>query len=207
MPNGFTRQNFSQKNLVGFTLLELLIVIGILAILSTTMIMVINPAEMLRRARDSQRISDLNTLKSAIALYLTDVSNPNIGTPTYSYTHMTTGTVNCYTTSSATTSQAITGTGWIPIKFSDISAGSPIEKEPIDPNPVYGGASNRFYVYTPFSDNTFELAANMESTAYSSGGSSDVESKDGGYTTSAYEIGTKLSSTTLNVAGCFGTNP
>ena len=63
----------------GFTLLELLIVIGILAILSTTMLLVINPAEMLRKARDSQRISDLNTLKTAIGFYLLNVSSPSIG--------------------------------------------------------------------------------------------------------------------------------
>ncbi len=202
MPNGFTRQNFSQKNLVGFTLLELLIVIGILAILSTTMIMVINPAEMLRRARDSQRISDLNTLKSAIALYLTDVSNPNIGTPTYSYTHMTTGTVNCYTTSSATTSQAITGTGWIPIKFSDISAGSPIEKEPIDPNPSNTSPNYYYYTYLVGSGSGFKLMANMESNYYTTG-TNNVEGTDGGKWTQLYEVGTDLSIGTVG-SNCYG---
>ncbi len=54
----------------GFTLLELLIVIGILAILAAVTILVINPAELLKRARDSSRISDLNTLKTVIGLAL-----------------------------------------------------------------------------------------------------------------------------------------
>ncbi|MDD3548682.1 MAG: type II secretion system protein, partial [Candidatus Pacebacteria bacterium] len=67
------------KHKKGFTLLELLIVIGILAILSTTMVLVINPAELLRRSRDSQRISDLNTLKTAIGYYITNVSTPYLG--------------------------------------------------------------------------------------------------------------------------------
>ena len=53
----------------GFTLLELLIVIGILAILATVLIAVINPAELLRRARDTQRLSDLDALRSAISLF------------------------------------------------------------------------------------------------------------------------------------------
>src|SRR5680860_471628 len=69
----------------GFTLLELLIVIGILAILSTTVILVINPAELLKKARDSQRISDLSTVKTAIAYYITEAADPSIGSAAYSY--------------------------------------------------------------------------------------------------------------------------
>src|SRR3989344_7632899 len=58
----------------GFTLLELIIVIAILAILSVAVILVINPAETLARARDSQRLSDLAAVKSAIGLYLAEVT-------------------------------------------------------------------------------------------------------------------------------------
>ena len=58
------------KTKKGFTLLELLIVIGILSILSTTVVLVINPAQLLKKARDAQRISDLNTVKTAIAYIL-----------------------------------------------------------------------------------------------------------------------------------------
>jgi prepilin-type N-terminal cleavage/methylation domain-containing protein len=60
----------------GFTLLELLIVITIIAILSVSLVLVINPAETLKKSRDSQRISDLNTLKSAIGIYSTSTSTP-----------------------------------------------------------------------------------------------------------------------------------
>ncbi len=199
MPNGFTRQNFSQKNLVGFTLLELLIVIGILAILSTTMIMVINPAEMLKRARDSQRMSDLATLKSAIALYLADVSTPSIGTVGTSYSHVS--GVACATTSASSSSQAITGSGWIPINFNSISGGSPIDKEPIDPNPTASNVSPYlYYTYIVGNNNTFKLAANMESTSYAS-----TEGTDGGKWNTVYEVGTDL---TLGIsapaANCYG---
>ena len=68
----------------GFTLLELLIVIGILAILATVIIVAINPAELLRRARDSQRLSDLASITSAISFYLTEASSPTLGTATTS---------------------------------------------------------------------------------------------------------------------------
>ncbi len=63
----------------GFTLLELLIVVGIIAILSVALIIVLNPAETLRKARDSSRISDLNTLKTALGLYMTSTSTPFLG--------------------------------------------------------------------------------------------------------------------------------
>ncbi len=50
----------------GFTLLELLIVIGILATLAVVAIMTINPGDLLKRGRDTTRLSDLATLHRAI---------------------------------------------------------------------------------------------------------------------------------------------
>lgn len=66
------------KNKKGFTLLELLIVIAIIAILSVILIVVLDPAETLKKARDSQRISDLNSLKTAFGIYLTSTSTPDL---------------------------------------------------------------------------------------------------------------------------------
>jgi prepilin-type N-terminal cleavage/methylation domain-containing protein len=186
----------------GFTLLELLIVIGILAILSTTMVLVINPAEMLKKARDSQRISDLNTVKTAIAMYLTDVSSASLTTGSYAYNHsgvtIPAGPCGGVTFSHASTSQAITGIGWIPINFASIAGGSPIGAEPIDPNPATG----RYYVAILNGTNsTFELIGNMESIAYSSEGPNDVESKDGGNIIDYYEVGTSMIASTS--IGCY----
>ena len=69
-----------KNNKRGFTLLELLIVIGILAILATVAILAINPGELLKRSRDSSRISDLATIKTAIAIAITDNPNLSLGT-------------------------------------------------------------------------------------------------------------------------------
>ena len=44
----------------GFTLIELLVVIAILAVLATAVVLVLNPAELLKQGRDSTRISDLS---------------------------------------------------------------------------------------------------------------------------------------------------
>ncbi len=63
----------------GFTLLELLIVIAILAVLSVALVLVLNPAETLKKSRDAQRISDLSTIKTAIGLYLTSTATPYLG--------------------------------------------------------------------------------------------------------------------------------
>ncbi len=186
----------------GFTLLELLIVIGILAVLSTTMVLVINPAEMLRRARDSQRISDLNTIKSALAFYLTEAASPDLdgssSTAMFVYKHPNitiTGT-SCGAKSSRneSTSQAVNGSGWIPVNLSDLTGGSPISGYPVDPNPY---TDKRYYIYLPDQNTyTFELLANMESTTYSA-----QEATDGGLLNDVYEVGTRMIATATT--GCY----
>ncbi len=65
----------ARKTGKGFTLLELLIVISVIAVLAVILVVVLNPVETLKKSRDSQRISDLNTLKSALGLYLTSKSS------------------------------------------------------------------------------------------------------------------------------------
>ena len=195
------------KTKKGFTLLELLIVIGILAILSTTVILVINPAELLKKARDSQRISDLSTIKTAIAYYVTEAASPSIGSDTYSYSVIAATTCATRTTTS-TALQLTDGTGWIPINFDSIAGGSPIASLPIDPSPTAltpASGKAHYYVYVTNASNfTFELLANMESTYYSNGGGGDVESTDGGAAGLAYlyEVGTELNIITASSATC-----
>jgi prepilin-type N-terminal cleavage/methylation domain-containing protein len=181
----------TQKN-KGFTLIELLVVIAIVAVLAVTVILTLNPAQLLRQARDSNRTQDLATLKSAMSLYLADVSSPSVGTSTLCYAHSSSTITVCTGrfsggTVTTSTSQSIAGTGWIPVNFTSISAGSPISALPIDPvnNATY------FYAYKPDATNlTFEVNADMESTKFAQSGSSDVESTDGGNASALYEVGT-----------------
>lgn len=53
----------------GFTLLELLIVMAILAILIATTIILINPARQLAKARDTQRETDIFAIVSLVMQY------------------------------------------------------------------------------------------------------------------------------------------
>jgi len=186
----------------GFTLLELLIVIGILAILSTTMILVINPAEMLKKARDSQRISDLSTLKTAIAYYITNTASPSIGSTSVTYSDV--ASVACFGTATGTHTFVTDGTGWVPINFDGIPGGSPIGSLPRDPNPE-ASTGNHYYAYGVASatNYTFKLVTNMESAYYSSSGTGDAETNDGGTNASLLEVGTGMALTISTTSNCF----
>jgi uncharacterized protein (TIGR02145 family)/prepilin-type N-terminal cleavage/methylation domain-containing protein len=70
----FKKQNLNK----GFTLLELLIVVGIIAITSVAIVLILNPAEALKKSRDTQRISDLNALKKVLGIYQVSTSYPKM---------------------------------------------------------------------------------------------------------------------------------
>ncbi|MCK9344629.1 MAG: type II secretion system GspH family protein [Candidatus Pacebacteria bacterium] len=156
--------NMKDKREGGFTLLELLIVISIIAILSVALVLVLNPAEALKKSRDAQRISDLSTMKTALGLYLTSTSSPRLdggtnaackATPTGAYVSgdivyyslVGAGTITDATIDGGNTSipdpinvavPALTdGNGWIPVNFDTLTGGSPISNLPVDPSNTF----------------------------------------------------------------------
>lgn len=59
----------------GFTLLEILLVVGIIAILAGIVIIAINPSKQLAQVRNTERKSDLKQLYNAITQYYIDNSS------------------------------------------------------------------------------------------------------------------------------------
>lgn len=208
----------------GFTLLELLIVIAILAILAAVAIFVLNPAQTLKEARDTQRIADLATLKTALALYLTKTtstiqfdgnSNNNCKNGTvpkvfYSYPSSTPGaaitdtsfdgaTISTSSQSGGTTYTLTDGTGWIPTNISGLLGGSPISDLPVDPTNTIGTLSD-----VTSTDLVYRFACDKNDTTFEinarleSTAFNTKMSTDGGNFSGLYEVGTKK--TILNSA-------
>ena len=159
----------------GFTLIELLVVIAIVAVLAVTLILTLNPAELLKQARDSNRISDLDTLNKALSLVQADIANPSFGTSATVYVSIPDSSTTCtnlglpslpagYTYGCAPTStlRNNNGTGWIPVNFTQISSGSPLSNLPVDP--VNSTSTGQYYTYVP--GGGWELTALMESDRY-----------------------------------------
>ncbi len=80
----------------GFTLVEVLLTIGILSILASIVIIAINPARQFENTRNAQRISDVYTIQNALHQYAAD--NDGTFPSTAATTELeicTTGAVSC----------------------------------------------------------------------------------------------------------------
>ncbi len=191
-----------------FTLIELLIVIAIIAVLAVVVVLTLNPAELLKQARDSNRLSDLQTLNKAISIYETDtLGQGSLGIASTTYVSIpdpnatTTAGTNCsgmglptlpsgwtYKCAASSTYRKVDGTGWIPVNFTQVSSGPPIGQLPVDPTNTT--STRLYYAYTP--GGSWELAAAMEAAKNKMGGAGDKVSADGGQNAGLYEIGSNL---------------
>lgn len=140
----------------GFTLVELLVVIAIIAILAGALFLVINPAELMKKGRDSKRMSELNELNKAIAATLA-----NSGTTTFALTNLAAST-----NSGTAGATAADGSGYV--TYTPIAtATAPMLKTfmpalPRDPKNATENTINYFYYYQ--SDGTlWEINAVLES--------------------------------------------
>ena len=199
--------NIKAKTKKGFTLIELLVVIAIIAILMVTVVITLNPGQLLAQSRDSNRLSDMATLRTALTLYTADVStSTTLGTSGTCYSYMANGvsTTTCpwFASANGAASNTVTATrgvnstsaGWIPVNFSAISSGAPFAQLPVDP---VNNSLSYFYSYAASGTALYKLAAKMESTKFKASGTADVVSTDGGSDNTTYEVGTGMGSNAL----------
>jgi prepilin-type N-terminal cleavage/methylation domain-containing protein len=194
-----------------FTLIELLVVIAIIAILAIVVVLVLSPGQLLAQARDSNRLSDLNSLQSALNYYVADASingAVSMGNPLTVYVSIpdlsATSTLGdqcqglglptlpasyTYHCSASSTARLVDGTGWVPVNMKTISNGPPIGALPIDP--ANTSSTRNYYTYTT-DGRQFEITASVESAKYKLGGPNDVVGNDGGTLATVLERGTKL---------------
>jgi prepilin-type N-terminal cleavage/methylation domain-containing protein len=190
--------SFRQKlNNKSFTLIELLIVIAILALLMSIIILTLNPAEMLKKTRDTKRISNLKSINNALGIFQATRPTASIGTANIVYISIPDSSSTCanlglpvlpgYTYQCSTTAnyKKTDGTGWIPVNFNNLDIGSPISSLPIDPTNT---TSTGLY-FTYVIGGSWELRALMEST------DQDQAISDGDTYPGLYSVGSTLNLT------------
>jgi prepilin-type N-terminal cleavage/methylation domain-containing protein len=189
------------SNQKGFTLIELLIVLAIIAILAAILIVIINPAQIMSRGRDTQRQGDLRNLSAAVDILIAEmsISNLTINWPSRGSCTSSSATGNIYfsintttspdgwpavvaDTATGTTSTDINGNGWVPLDFSQIPSLN-LGQLPVDPlngkrigNVVYA------YSFTCNTDMNYEFAAKLERN-------NTLMANDGGNQPALYEVG------------------
>jgi len=187
----------------GFTLVELLITIAIISILAVVVVIVLNPIELIKQARDSTRVTDMANLKHAVGLYLTENPYGTLASSSAGYgacylsttSGNGTSSPNCgifkntfgkIASSSSATYRNNDSTGWVPVNF-HLTIGVPLGPLPVDP------VNNAFYYYgyaaTTTSGSYFEFGAFIESKKYGYKGASDVITPSGSSNTSTIETG------------------
>ena len=199
----------------GFTLIELLVVIGIIIVLAVVVVLAINPAQLLRQSRDSNRVAALSTVDTAIAY--AQSKGFSLGTQNTIYISIPDPTLTGNATSdcealglpaltgytyrcvSAANASKIDGTGWIPVVLNTTPVGNSLGVLPVDP--TNSTSSCEYYVYIT-NGSGYELMAapeaakNASSTSFIQGSSlSFLNSFPSGclgpvsFTTSTYSVG------------------
>jgi prepilin-type N-terminal cleavage/methylation domain-containing protein len=167
----------SVRTASAFTIIELLVVIGIISVLAVALLVTLNPAEAQRRSRDAARLKDANTLQAVIEQYLND-GNSSV----------------CETASGCSSAGAGTGITSQPCSASWITAGTGTtaadlcayaKTVPVDPSNnttracAHGASCLTVYRIIMASGN-YEITVRQESTQ-----NNNKQINDGGATTGA----------------------
>lgn len=168
----------------GFTLIEVLVVIGILSILATVALVAINPAEAQKKARDTARLKDMATLQSIVEQYLSD--NPGAAAVPASWA----GGVSSGT---GATPKNCAATGWLGVNLCPYASVIPIDPSnrstKVVDNPAGGGAATtqtlNAYYYLKAAGGAYKICTYMESL---SNANKMLAANDGGNSDDMFEV-------------------
>jgi prepilin-type N-terminal cleavage/methylation domain-containing protein len=163
----------------GFTLIELLIIVGVIGILAVVVVILINPAELLKQSRDSNRLNGFSALNLAVSDYSATQRGSSLGTANTLYISIpdpvsTSTATNCsalglpalpsgwvYQCAGSSTYKKLDGTGWIPLNLTTTPGAMTLGSLPIDPT----NTTSSGYYYTYATDGTnYEITNIMESS-------------------------------------------
>ena len=197
----------NNMKLQSFTLVELIVVIGIIVILATILIATLNPAELLKKVRDTRRVTDLNSLDRAF-YFLSVETDGNFDPNSYAssntvYISLKDSSSTCGSWLSQLPSlppgwsyrcsnnpSKVDGTGWIPIPFSNFP-NLELARLPIDP------LNKPPYYYAFVVGGSYEITAGLEFE-----GNKKIEAvggQDGGTSWNSYEVGDNKKLTPLAI--------
>jgi len=176
----------------GFTLIELLVTIGILGVLSTAVVISLNPAEIFKQSRDTNRFVTMASLNKAIGIFQIGDTNPvSLGSTNIVYISLPdpaapAGGYDCknslglpalptgwtYRCVRPADLQKTDGSGWLPINFLGSNQSINLPILPLDPINSYDSAipsKTYFYTYATNGTGKYELNAKTESIKYGLG--------------------------------------
>lgn len=161
-----------QKKDLGFSLIELVVVLTITFVITGVLVFAVNPAELLKKGRDARRISDLESMSNAISLGLSE-GEIVLGR-----------TGDCTVCNSQSGSPAIDGTGFIKyaVPAKKVGLSKYMSSLPLDPKNM----GNLMYKFGS-DGSSYELNAVLESADNAS-----KMTTDGGNAPTVYEVGTLL---------------
>ncbi len=176
-----------------FTLVELIVVIGVISVLSAATLIYLNPVQYLKQSRDSVRSQDLTTLNNDINFGESQgiVTYPNT-TSTLYVSLVDPGSSSCadlglpalsggwqyHCVTSTDSLDKTDGTGWLPINLSNIMGSFYLTNLPIDPINTTSSCEYTMFAYQD--SQNWELATRFESDKFiasfpaSDGGASDI---------------------------------
>lgn len=172
----FLPEKLSSNSQTGFTLVEMMVVIIIVAILATITYLIYNPLEEARRSRDAIRLSDMSSVFRALTIAIDVAGEPSPQLLCFGIS------APCSGNSSVGIDTAKSdGSGWVKVKL-DTVAGAIFPKLPTDP-------LNKEGFQYEYSSNGYSFEIN---TIFESEDFQPKMNTDGGDNNSKYELGSSL---------------